>query len=544
MKIKLKSYLILSLTVTMLAGTIADCHSSHSSSLFGDCCGPRIIRDKDINCRKGFVIDTPGVYTLCEDIVFRPRLLNVKDAAITINSSDVVLDLGGHTISQGLPKNVNIKPNTPPALISGIVADDVDSISIVNGSITDFKDAGIRIENSNNIIIEEINILRTGVQNSFGGLQISESSDILIEKVRCLYNFGSGMSLHGVVKTTVANSHFDDNFGGNVASQIFFGPGIVGAGAFVDSSSKTVSSMILFQDCSFNRNSGSGQGSGLEIGTLTYTFLPVRNVTLLRCEFQDNIMGGVDTTFNDASGLVLLAVDNFLIQDCVASGQRHPSLSGPNPAVSGAVGFSINVSDSGVIENCQANDNVGQGNSSVGMRIRGCQDITILNCECSRNLNTGSGQAYGYDTDNDNFVPTFPPIGNAYIFESCVAQQNQSATGISGGFKIANLARSTIANCISQENGTGILVTDSNAPTQALDNIFKHNIVQNNAVAGIEDQVASSNNAYFENIARSNGPGGVTNYVGLPGGSPIVTWSITGGFPATPNPFANLDIIP
>jgi len=88
------------------------------------------------------------------------------------------------------------------------------------------------------------------------------------------------------------------------------------------------------------------------------------------------------------------------------------------------------------------------------------------------------------------------------------------------------------------------VVTDSNSPQIAANNIFKENIVQCNTASGINDQVPSAHNAYLENIARSNGTAGAANYVGLPVGTPIVTWNMANAFPVVSNPFVNLSIIP
>ncbi len=498
------------------------------------CCQkPILIFSKDINCKE-FIIDKPGRYILCEDIVFntnrpQPRI------AITIKSSDVTLDMGGHKLSQSIPIN-----SSAPVL--GIFADNVSSLSISNGSITDFTDAGIRIQKSTIIALSDISILRTGVPSAFGGLQINDSSDLLVDKISALNNFGCGMFLLGVYKARVFNSHFDDNLGGNVAPQFFTGPGLAASGVYLDSSPTTESSMILFKDCSFNRNSAGSDAAGMEVGP--YSLLPVKNVTILRCEFLDNHMTGQSALFNDASGLALVSVDNYVIKDCVASGQRHPSVSGGLPEVSGATGFSINICNNGVIENCQAFDNVGQGSTSIGLRLRGCNNQLIKNCECARNINTGSGQAFGFYTDVDK-SSFFPAFGTTYVFDSCVAQQNTSISGLAGGFKIANLTCSTIKNCISQENGIGIVVTDSNSPQILQHNFFKENIVQCNTISGITDQLFTSDNAYIGNIARSNGPAGTTNYNGLPTSTPIFNWSISNSFPATPSCLLeNLNITP
>lgn len=503
------------------------------------CCDqPIMICSEDINkSKKGFVIKNPGHYIVCDNVIFKPSKKHKTQAAITIASSNVTLDLGGNALSYSLPRR-----KKSSAIVAGIMIESsAASVSIQNGSITDFTGAGILYQQNEGIQVSGVTILRTGVPSSYGGLQINDSSDIVIDNVIALNNFGSGMYLHGVIKATVSNSHFDDNVGGNVAPQLFTGPGLVASGVYVDSSPNTETSDVLFQDCTFNRNSAGSDAGGMEVGP--YTLLPVRNITVLRCEFLDNFMTGELAEFNDASGLVLVFVTDYVIKDVVASGQRHPFPPGGLVITSGATGISINACNNGVIENCQAFDNVGQGASSIGIRARGCNNLLVKNCEASANINTGSGEAFGFYTDPEHYV-FFPSLGTANIFKDCVAQQNSSVTGLAGGFKFANLACSVMENCISQSNAIGIVVTDYNSPNLALNNIFKENIVQCNTVSGINDQLVTSNNAYIGNIARSNGPAGVTNYVRLPAGTPIAVWNLPGAFPVGASSFTNLDIRP
>lgn len=495
-----------------------------------------LISGEDVNSADGYVIKKSGIYVLCEDIAYEPESAKPKPA-IRISASDVTLDLNGHTLS------LDADANDPTVV--GIIAENVHSFRIINGSITDFTDAGIRINAGRDIVLNDLSILRTGVETASGGLQIKDSFELSVDNLRSLYNFGSGMYLHGVSGATIRNSHFDDNVGGDLKLPQPFssGPGYSAIGALVESSPAVETGELWFENCSFNRNSGDGDAGGMEIGP--YTLLPIRNVTISNCEFLDNFMTG-DTqlpTF-EAGGLVFVGVDNFLIEKSRASGQRHPAPPGPLFGVSGATGFSINASDNGMIVDCESNDNVGAGGTAIGMRVRACHNVLIKNCESSRNVNTATGVAFGFYTDVDDLVAISGPSGSAITFDSCVAQQNTSASGLSGGFKITTIFDSLLKNNVSQENGYGILVTDPNMAPLSFNNIFVGNIVQGNSVAGIADQVTGGNNAYHNNTARTNGPGGIANYVGLPAGTPIVTWSIAGGFPVVINPFANLDIAP
>ena len=77
------------------------------------------------------VITKPGRYVLSKDLVLK----KVADAAITINSDDVKLDLGGHVISQTEAAGSNVY---------GIHSPFCGGISVFNGTIRGFN-FGIRI---------------------------------------------------------------------------------------------------------------------------------------------------------------------------------------------------------------------------------------------------------------------------------------------------------------------------------------------------------------------------------------------------------------
>lgn len=474
--------------------------------------------------KRGYAIKCPGKYKLAENIIIHNKRTCMKAAIIIESTSNVILDLGYHTISS-------------PSNIIAIYVNNAKSISIINGPANGMRKAGIQINNSSDIKLSNISITNTGTVDSNGGLQINDSTDIKIDKIRCLFNYGSGMYLHGVIKAYISNSNFDDNIGGNVAPQ-FFPSGGVGGGVYVDGSEKTTTSAITFIDCTFNRNTGGGEGVGMEVGP--FSFLPITDVKIIGCQFLENQMTGVDTEFNDASGLVLLYVTDFLIKDCIANGQLHPTIAGPLSRVitSGATGFSINASTNGIIENCQADNNSGKGRTSIGIRTRGCSNVITKNCQFSGNINTEDGQAFGFYTDTDEVTAEFfPPVGSACVINSCTAQGNTSLNGLSGGFKIADLVNSTIKDCISQQNAHGILVTGTN--TQTTNNIFNNNTLQGNILTGIRDEVENSRNLYINNTAINNG----VNYEGLPPGTPITILNLETGFVNPPVQFSNLDVL-
>ena len=90
----------------------------------------------------GITINGPGIYVFDSDVVF-----NVAGSfAITINSDDVVIDLGGHTL------NLN---NTSSG---GITFNNVNNITIQHGSIINATDNAIFVNSANNILLQDLTI--------------------------------------------------------------------------------------------------------------------------------------------------------------------------------------------------------------------------------------------------------------------------------------------------------------------------------------------------------------------------------------------------
>lgn len=514
-----------------------------------------VLFQKDIG-RKGYVICKPGKYCLGENINWCAHKKSIAITAHHINN--VYIDLNNYTIKQ---KN-NAKKTV------GIKITHSKGVTIVNGTVENTTGEGaIRIECSSDVLVDQVIVRNTGNANSFGGLFITESKNIIVNNVICDANFGVGLTLLGVNNANVTNSLFNNQKGGNVAPQFFFLPGQTAYGALVESlsntttitsmttmqtvntmgSMKSMTTNVKFENCSFNNNSATADAGGVEVGP--YTLFPVSNVSFINCQALNNSQTGADSIFNDCSGFVLVHVNGFLFQDCIATGQKHLGAPGASSAfaVSGATGFSINDAQNGSLINCLANNNTGIGNTSIGIRVRGAKNVVIKNCQASDNINTSeTGLGYGFYTNLDDlpFFPGFPNVNKAYVFDSCVAQNNSS-----GGFKFSSLIDSLIQKCVAQENGIGFLFSDVGIISPPLvadskNNILKSNVAEGNTIAGFEDDT-TANNAYIKNLSRSNGPLGTTNYVGLPASTPISVWNVaTGPFPVGTNEFTNLDIIP
>jgi hypothetical protein len=107
--------------------------------------------------------------TLSEDIVCPSNIVHT----ITIGASNVVFDLGGHTISGGAPG-------------VGIFAEGIENLTIRNGIIDGFEN-GIFIIGVNNVIIENLTVRNNEISdpNHFiFGIHIDSSQDVVVRDSR------------------------------------------------------------------------------------------------------------------------------------------------------------------------------------------------------------------------------------------------------------------------------------------------------------------------------------------------------------------------
>mgnify|MGYP001237762774 CR=1 FL=1 len=95
------------------------------------------------------MITEPGYYVLAENFVFEPK--NDDDVAITISTSNVVLDLGGHILSQSIESTQKLN------FIIGIVINaQVNDVKIINGIIKNFTLMGIYLDTDLNLPFDSI----------------------------------------------------------------------------------------------------------------------------------------------------------------------------------------------------------------------------------------------------------------------------------------------------------------------------------------------------------------------------------------------------
>lgn len=131
-----------------------------------------LIRQCDI--KGGLKITKCGVYRLVECITYAPcedGTLERPRAAITICSSDVVLDLGGFTLDQ----RTGVDGTPTHAHVVGILIEGVENVTVLNGTLDNFATAGILAKATPYCRLREIKIENIKVNNfgSKGGFQYS-----------------------------------------------------------------------------------------------------------------------------------------------------------------------------------------------------------------------------------------------------------------------------------------------------------------------------------------------------------------------------------
>lgn len=142
-------------------------------------------------------ITEPGEYILGRDI----------NGLVIIEANNVVFDLNNHVIS---------------GTSRGIEAENVENVTIQNGSIKTMNDSAIAFENSQNIVLKNLFIDQPG---SASGIFISTCSRIQLDAIQVQRAAVVGTFCLNVSEVVVSRSIFKDNGGRgllfNIADQVF-----------------------------------------------------------------------------------------------------------------------------------------------------------------------------------------------------------------------------------------------------------------------------------------------------------------------------------
>ena len=303
-----------------------------------DCNGAIAFGSNEINQPGGFVITQPGVYCLKESVVFNPTMSSFAppsqeavQAAITVMSSDVIIQLGSHTLSQAGEGTSTQVPYCIGILVPDVIPNSTNTSALAPGGlqsiyitgdqaiIEGFSMYGMRIfAHTYDIRLSNITVKNTaalaslalrpivygfpylphdqgtvGFGPSFGvaGIALGEStafgmgplffvdvptnvpnnvnrmSEIVLENISCLNNFNFGMFCPIVSDMTIDKCVFNDTYSDD--------PGIAAPGTPTNPPHHVVNAWgVAFVESSLvaNDNNGLDNPNGINIFITNSTF--------------------------------------------------------------------------------------------------------------------------------------------------------------------------------------------------------------------------------------------------------------------------------
>lgn len=350
-------------------------------------------------------ISQPGVYCLISDVS-----APTGSESITISSSDVYLDLNGHTIS-------NVTQNTAIEIL------DSNNRVIVQNGFIDNCGAGITLDNANSaIIIRNIRMTRC-----FDGISASFALNVTVSNVQFYELSDTGIFYQDCSDITIQNSIAAD-----FIPNPDFGPGL-GYGFYISLVNNTENANVLIQDCQSNNNI-----KGFVINSDISTPGLSTAINIDNCISQGNMNNGFELV---SSATVTLSCTN-----CIASRNN--------------TGFNISCIG-GYFENCIAQSNQTNGFSNDTIVLPGSlmQSTVINNCTAHNNGQTGF-----------NFPS--PSIQNMLI--SCTATRNNMGFSVPTNNNITMALNSAINNATNYSargNQSALIASISTDTAQYPDNL-------------------------------------------------------------------------
>ncbi len=504
-------------------------------------------------------ISEPGIYHITQDWTI-PN----NSTPLTILSSDVIIDGGGHLINGTV-----FSENSVGVCIQGLETP-VSNISLQNISVSGYQ-MGIDI-NETRMVTIDTSILHT---NQISGLTIRNSSDVSISETILSENQGANGSVGGNGLNVILSENI------SVSRSQFLNNGFGGSGSgFV-----AVQSSFSLSDCVFSGNSASGiesknAGTGSILRDLTVTgnggsgisVTQSEGVQISGCRIEQNTQGGLDVSGskngflvdNQVSenqvGISLFECEDFSLSgnilksnkinldvtgsspsnyDHVIDRSNHADnravwyLNSPrevtigpsdNPACIYIVnGSDIIISDLVLSHNGVGVFLIGSRNISLiqvaaldnafGIRAGyGTSDISLVNCTAENNLiagfatSLGSNISYRSCSAQNNLVGFVGSESSRLIYLGCSAERQDGLRKRGpSGYMISDCDHVQIINSSANKNGfDGIYVKNSSAVQ------ISGTTLQTNAIAGLA--VLSDGVTVVNSSISANKAGGILIY--------------------------------
>ncbi len=348
------------------------------------------------------LITQPGIYKLGDNLTFNP---SGSDNAINITVSNVVLDLGNKTVSQG-----NAVANVDGITINSGLTD----ILIQNGFIQNFTGNGILLNQScTRIKINNLQIINC----SNCGILLSGTVGNTITNTaitQCSILGCSNVSAFGAINITQANGLKIENI--VVANTV----------GTTNISFITLANCVL---CSFNNiyiknNSSTGfmRGVNESAGTINkYSNILIANNTSANQFLGINIINSNADSFNN----VRVLANSSSTQDLI--------------------GFNLNNCDNGMFRSCLVQNNSGiLGFTGFNFFTTGNQNFVIDCLVTSNSISGAAANAIGFNFDD----------GSREVLRKCQVLNNSSTNGTATGifFQGTGGSGSIITNCLVSRN--------------------------------------------------------------------------------------------
>jgi hypothetical protein len=306
----------------------------------------------------GIVITSPGTYTLSGDTTWTPS--GTTTSAITIQSSNVTLDLGGYTLTASISDN---SIQTTGILVG---AGPLENITIKNGTVASFTEYGIQARQVCGLNISGITV--TGLSMNNLGIRLATPTGIFV-----------GLSLNvGISNCNVTQTNITTD-----------------SGAGIQLISTNLATVTNCAASSLVNNDGSMQG---------FSYVGCGYVTTTDCtatSFQTHFGSNIATPGHTCIGFIPTFCQNLSFVNCAATGMTGccDDCHGMSVFLSAAVTVS-GFQASQIVDGVNVTTHSQSGAKATGLEVYslGGTGVSVSDCVVSnvKAINPEDLQAAGY----------------------------------------------------------------------------------------------------------------------------------------------------
>jgi hypothetical protein len=470
--------------VTSRIGQATNVIESQICALSGDIGCSFTFGQADIGVGNIYTISAPGVYCMKETVTFS------VGTAITIASSDVTIDMQGHTLNGAGGGNVGIRLGN---FISNVIIQNgtIENINATFGStaIRDTTAALVPVPYLVNVAIKNINFNNNdfGITVDAAGSTGIYTDGLFIENCKFFGSINSDINVHSIstiVRECLLQTQLiilepiPSPFAINGTKQVVVEDCVISSTSTSQIGFlQAIADTVVIRDCIVQGPFYQGIAAAGSNVTISDCILQGgdKSVATNGINLTNSGAALIERCFvaNNATGFYISNAGNSLkLVDCVAESNRFNgfyfntpvskiTVQGCSAEANGINGFVIQNNSTGnvisqlIFENCVAQGNSGDGfslvNADPGSSI---SEVTFMNCVSQRNLGGTDGttiwlgDGFGIGSASTNAGPIYD-----ISCQNCFAQRNAH-----DGLNFAStVTLGKILDCCAMDNtGTGI----------------------------------------------------------------------------------------